>query len=351
MQLSKQIILFGLINVMPFWSMSVFAAQETGITIEAVNKYSCGALDNRISNADNFRKRMLSISGYTAGARFTNSAVYPTDFTDPDRVSGGQDTWNFDRPGDAIAYFSGHGDCADKTDTYCYSTASCPDKNGLEKRCLKYTETPENGSRFSTGKCAYSVPRSIIVDKTGKSCQWVDYSSGDVAWGEDPTSGAWAGAGTNGGVNFVVIDNSCGVTPDLYWAELINAFAGVSTIALIMPTLGDTADVADRGRAFADRYVANRYSAIAPSWTDAINSVSSAGVSSCKFGGGGHGINGCGAHIAISVERTRELAEWANGIETWEQVHYPANDALGKDWMAWIYTCNFDCNKHPFILP
>src|SRR6266481_3904045 len=82
---------------------------ETGITIEAVDKYSCGRLANNIANVDNFRNRMLSISGYTAGARFTDPWVYPTDFTDPERVSGGEDTYNFDRPGDVIAYFSGHG--------------------------------------------------------------------------------------------------------------------------------------------------------------------------------------------------------------------------------------------------
>jgi hypothetical protein len=326
------------------------AAQETGITIEAVDKYSCGTLSNNKSNVDNFRNRMLSVSGYTAGARWTDGLVYPTDFTDTERVSGGQDAYNFDRPGDAIAYFSGHGTCDDqsKSPVTCFSNSNCSFISGFEARCLRDTEKP------LLGRCVYSVPRKIIVDRTngpGNTCMAVDYSSGGVAWGEDPSSGSWAGAGTNGGVNFVVIDNSCGITPDLYYPELINAFAGVSTIALIMPTRvgSDAVDVANRGRAFADRYVANRYSAVAPSWTDAINSVTDG--SSCAFGGGNHGIAGCGAHIAISVERTKELAEWANGTETWEQLHYPANDALGKDWMTWIATCNYDCNKHPWVLP
>src|SRR5262244_563198 len=87
--------------------LSAWAAEETGITIEAVDNYSCGALSNNIANVDNFRNRMLSIPGYTAGVRFTNGSVFPTDFTDPQVVSGGADTFNFDRPGDAIAYFSG----------------------------------------------------------------------------------------------------------------------------------------------------------------------------------------------------------------------------------------------------
>ena len=38
---------------------------ETGIPIDAVDKYSCGALSQNKPNVDNFRTRMLSISGYT----------------------------------------------------------------------------------------------------------------------------------------------------------------------------------------------------------------------------------------------------------------------------------------------
>jgi hypothetical protein len=170
---------------------------------------------------------MLSIPGYTAGVRFTNGLVFPADFIDPEVVLGGADTTNFDRPGDAIAYFSGHGTCDDQTNTVCTSMASCPDISGLEKRCLRYTESPLEG------RCVYSRPRNIVVDPTGTSCQLVNYSTDGVRWGEGPSTGAWAGAGTNGGINLAVIDNSCGITPDLYIPELLNAFAGISTIALI----------------------------------------------------------------------------------------------------------------------
>jgi hypothetical protein len=344
MQKPSRTVLYGLITAASCCASPVWGA-ETGITIEAVDRYSCGPLSNNKSNVDNFRNRMLSISGYTAGVRYTDGLVYPTDFTDPERVSGGADTSNFDRPGDAIAYFSGHGTCDDQTNTACTSAASCPNVAGTEKRCLRFTDNPLQG------RCVYSRPRSIVVDKTGTSCQNVNYSTDGVAWGEDPTSGPWAGVGTNGGVNFAVIDNSCGITPDLYFPELLNAFAGVSTIALIMPTRvgSDTADTADRGRAFADRYVANRNSAIAPSWADSINSVT--GGDSCAFGGGNHGIVGCGANIAISAEIDQPRTLWANRTETWEQLRDPANDSIARNWLAWIYTCNYDCNNHPFILP
>lgn len=321
-------------------------AAETGIAIEAVDAYSCGALSQNIANVDNFRNRMLSIGGYTASVRYTNSLVYPTDFTDPERVSGGGDTWNFDRPGDSIAYFSGHGTCDDQTNTTCTTTAGCPNVSGTTKKCLRYTDSPLQG------RCVYSKPRKIVVDKTGTSCSSVDYSGSTVRWGEDPTSnGGWAGAGTNGGINLAVIDNSCGITPDLYVPEMLNAFAGVSSIALIMPTRvgSDTADVSSRGKAFADRYVSNQNSSVGYSWTDAINSVS--GGSGCAFGGGNHGVVGCGAHIYVSVEINQARAEWANRTESWVQLRDPNNDGYGWGWMSWIYTCNYDCNNHPFILP
>ena len=125
MKTPGKIMLWGLIGAASCCGIPAWGA-ETGITIEAVDKYSCGALSQNKPNVDNFRSRMLSISGYTAGVRYTDGLVFPTDFTDPQRVSGGADTFNFDRPGDAIAYFSGHGICDDQTNTACTSAASCP---------------------------------------------------------------------------------------------------------------------------------------------------------------------------------------------------------------------------------
>jgi len=343
MQLSARHVTGRFIAVALCLGLLAACSTEARITTEAVDAYNtaCGRLSNNIANVDNFRNRMLSIPGCTAGARWTDANVWTTDFTDPQVVAGGDDSSNFDQSGDAIAYFSGHGTCDDQTNTACTSAASCPNGAGVEKRCLRFTDNP------LAGRCVYSRPRNIVID----SCQNADYSTNGVRWGEDPSAGGWAGAGTNGGINLAVIDNSCGITPDLFIPELINAFAGVSTIALIMPTRvgDDTADVANRGRSFADRYVANVHSSVGPSWTDAINSVT--GGSACAFGGGNHGIVGCGAHIAISVEVDRPRAEWANGIETWVQLRDPANDGIGRGWMAWIFTCNYDCNNHPFILP
>jgi hypothetical protein len=88
MKMSSRILLWGLIGAAAcYCGVPAGRSAETGITIEAVDKYSCGALSQNRPNVDNFRSRMLSISGYTAGVRFTDSLVFPTDFTDPQRVS------------------------------------------------------------------------------------------------------------------------------------------------------------------------------------------------------------------------------------------------------------------------
>ena len=187
-------LIYGFFISMPCFGSIIASAQETGISIEGVDRYSCGALSNNIANVDNFRNRMLSIRGYTAGVRFTDGLVWPTDFTDPERVSEGADTFNFDRPRDAIAYFSGHGTCNDQTMTACTSTASCPNITGVQQRCLRFSENPLQG------RCVYSRPRSIVVDRTGSSCQSVNYSTNGVAWGEGGSAGSWAGAGGMAGL-------------------------------------------------------------------------------------------------------------------------------------------------------
>ena len=196
----------------------------------------------------------------------------------------------------------------------------------------------------------YSKPRILLTAKMGGTCEEeVDYSN-QVRWGETPSSGGWRGAGTDGGINLAVIDNSCGVTPDLYLPQLINAFAGISTIALIVPTRpgDDSGSVATRGLAFANRYVMDSTKGVAPSWANSINEVS--GGSSCWFGGGGHGILGCGAQIAFSVGLNEADAQWHNRTEDWVQLRDQSNDVHGNGGWAYMLTCNYDCNAIPFIL-
>jgi len=233
------------------------AGANSKISIEAVDDYpNCGPLLNNIANVDNFRNRMLAISGYTSGIRYTNAFVLALDFQDPEKIFGGGDMNNFDRSTDAISYFSGHGWCNNSTSSTCTTASGCASMTGFSKKCIRWSENP------LVGKCFYNKPRTLTVDSS-PNCTDVNYMDGTVALGESSNSGSWAGAGTNGNINFAVIDNSCGVTPGFEGFPNWSMFAGLTTAAFVMPTRrsNDNADVSGRGREWADIYVANTGSA------------------------------------------------------------------------------------------
>lgn len=332
------------------------------IEIEAVNKYDsahgCSDLVNNITNVDSFRSRMLmgtGIAPFAAGIRYTDSLVYTTDFTDASKTTPGYDYSNFDRGGatqiSAISYYSGHGTCNDQTTppVTCTTASTCPVISGLSASCLRRFDSSTSPSASPpTGACSYSRPRQLIVAPSG-TCQGVNYSSGPVAFGES-TIRTWGGVGTDGGVNFAVLDVSCGLTPGFEGLGLSAVWAGVSTIGTMLPTRNgdDTADSADRGKAWADRYITSDLSSVSLMWADALNSTT--GGSSCAFGGGNHGFVGCGAAISASADSTSAGALFANHTENWQQIVNDGNDAHGTGWFYYSYQCNYDCNNHPWLL-
>jgi hypothetical protein len=151
-------------------------------------------------------------------------------------------------------------------------------------------------------------------------------------------------------VNFVVADVSCGLRPDYYIEDLMNPFAGVSTIATIMPARvqDDTWDTWDRGPSFAHQFTIAAGNSIAQGWLTAINNTTGGG--SCPFGGGSHGIDGCGAHVVVSADSSIGGASWAVGTENWTQVRNDGNDPTGDGFYAWSFMCNYNCSAHPFYL-
>ena len=50
-------------------------------------------------------------SRFHSNARWTDRNVWDTDFVDPAVNSQGDDEHNFDMPGTAVSYFTGHGFC------------------------------------------------------------------------------------------------------------------------------------------------------------------------------------------------------------------------------------------------
>lgn len=327
----------------------------TLVTIEAINTFNAGCQPNLplcISNVDEFRYSMTLLPGFSSGIRYTEGSVWASDFTEVSDLN------NFDRSDnrDAISYVHTHGMCDDIAWTQpCVTSATCtspPAGMAAPGYCVRNTETGGGAQ----GVCIYNRGRTIVM----QNCTTVDYSN-NVRWGESAQSGSWKGAGTDGGVNFVVIDNSCGLRPTHVFEGLWNTFAGTSTVALIMinrpgnassnpPAPDDTLNSDQRGPQFAARYRANSSASVGWSWRDSINSVTTGSTTSCPFGGGGHGIQGCGAHITVSADSFAAGAEWARDTENWVAVRNDDNDATGDGFYSWAYTCNYDCNAHPMVL-
>jgi hypothetical protein len=319
----------------------------TGVTTEAIDAYNCGPLSNSVANVTGFRNKLLSTAGFTSGVNWTNTNVFASDFIDVQyqslRAAG--DFSNFDRQNqpDAISYFTGHGVCDDHiaaqpctTASQCTTPPGAPSRQGI---CERWT---------TGGECTYGGRRTL-VDFKNSTCGEADYTN-FARYGENGgflTS--WAtGAGSDGGVNFVVIDSSCGVSPSFWDEQLRNAFAGVHGMGLLMPTTqhGDTANVPDRGSAFGNFYVVNPNSSIGTSWASSLNNIPFNSAFNCQVtnNGGGHGFNGCGANFQISYGNSSTEAVWHRSTETWVDVRNDLNDGQGTQTWAAQWSCNYDCN-------
>jgi hypothetical protein len=331
---------------------------STGIIIESVNSYnSChpGAdLFGRIADAEGFLSGMTpSGSPWWTFADYQNADVWDKDFVDTDLYSLGDDNVSFDAPGLAFSMFAGHGNCEDATSQSCTTSSQCTNPGtgqSLPGVCLA-------GPNRAAATCVYNTPRHLYTCGSNDiySDHRVDYSTGPVALGEDANSGAWRGAGTNGGTNFAIFDISCAVRPAQEVNEVWNLFGGLHNLATLMPTNGhsDAVDSTERGSLFAGFWHANPNSSVAQSWVSVINSVPSTEGSTCDNQGGFHGFSGCGANIVISVAKDQRGANWENHNQTWtgtNGVSNDANDPVAAGYMQWTYICNYDCSTYPPVL-
>lgn len=326
------------------------AQTSTGIVVESVNDYGgaqCNPpnLCNSIANGIGFRDGMLFPgSRFHLNGQWTNAAVYDTDFVDPAIISLGRDQVFFDQAGTAVSYFTGHG----ITDHGC-STVSC----STTATCT-HPETATGGGvarlpgtcRFSPmdkPRCCYMVDRYLVthgaLDKFGGFVNYTS-ASGGVRWGESPQSGPWAGAGTNGGANLVVLDISHGILPPFWYQTLVNANAGVQMIATLMTAGGDTAIVADRGATFAKFYSINEHARVSTSWLDTMPGLPANEGGGCPGGGGFHGFNGCGCHIIVGMDNSAQRAAVAMD-ESWVSLTRDENDALGNQFYSARWHCNY----------
>jgi hypothetical protein len=348
-----------------FWTMVVLGGAFTlpawavskKITTEAVNAYStCGPtnLNNSIANNAGFRNTMIVAGGFwSAGLNRENQVVSDNHLYDPELTSG-TDTSNFDRPGDAIAYFTGHGVCDGATEVVCTGTSQCTHPEDVELVYPGSTATMPGsckqgppGSGFppiGTGWCHYLTPRHAITCGTyvGHNND-VNYSGGLVRWGESSNSGSWAGAGNNGGVNLVVLDVSCGVNPTFWGPQLTPAFGGLHLLATMMPVTGDTANTPYRGSTFAAHWAANQYSGVADSWGQVVADLGGGG-------GNGGGLWGAGCNAVVSYHGNSQMSSWYVTSENWVELKNDSYDATSGGFFNVNIVCNYDAVTYPWSL-
>lgn len=330
---------------------------STDIIIESVSDYGPGDQLNAVANGDGFLVGMTGPgSRFRLFARYADALVYDTDFVDPAADARGQDTLYFDRHNIAIAFFSGHGIADHGCSTVsCTSSAQCTNPATAQGGGIPRLPGVCRRSPLDAPRCCYMVDRQAVTHSArDKFNSLINYTSGPIRWGESPQSGGWARAGTDGGANMVVLDISHGVLPPFWVETFFQANAGVQLIATLMTGGGDTRSVPDRGAVFASFYRANENSRVAEAWVQTMNSLPASEGDSCPAGGGGHGFNGCGCNIVVGMDVNAARAN-ASLTLGWGNLTRDANDALGKDYYAARWVCNYPIkpglNEHEWILP
>lgn len=343
--------------LMAVFALDAQAQTSNAIIVESVNDYGPGdQLVNSIANGDGFMQNMVFAgSRWATGARYTNSAVYDTDFVDFARNSLGADQTYFDRAGRAVAFFTGHGITHHGCSTVsCSTTATCNQPGTATGGGFARMPGTCRFSPFDAPRCCYMVDRQAVTHSTGdRFGGLINYTQGPIRFGESPQSGAWAGAGTDGGANLVVLDISHGILPPFWAHTFVNASAGVQLIATMMTAGGDTANVPDRGATFAMFYRANENNRVSESWVQTMNSLPANEGGGCPGGGGGHGFNGCGCNIVIGMDNSAARAA-GSMAEGWVQLANDSNDALGNQFYSARWVCNYPLpatNQNAWELP
>ena len=313
---------------------------STGIVIESVNDFGgSGDLSNSIANGDGFSQGVVFPgSRFHMNGRWIDATVYDTDFVDTEINSLGNDTRYFDMPGTAISFLTAHG-----IGTHGCSSQSCTSTSQCQAPATGGGRFPGSCrfSPFDPARCCYMVDRQAVVNgRVDRFNGLVNYTNELVRWGESPQSGGWAGAGTNGGTNVVVLDISHGILPTFWTQTMLNANAGVHLILTLMTAGGDTANVSQRGSTFAKFFQQDQNKSVAKSWLNTMASLPANLGGACPGGGGGGGFNGCGCNIAVGMDKTRARAE-ASMRESWVSITNDNNDALGNQWVTVRWLCNY----------
>jgi hypothetical protein len=304
---------------------------STGLVVETVNDYG-GPANLPYSNADGdgfVAAMMPDGTEWHVITRWEDPNVWDTDFLD----NPSWDSKGFDQPGTAISFFSGHGFTAPYGETpshRCNHSSECttPPLGAGPRGICKAAGTPGHAPG-DTAQCVYYNDRSLAVhsvhDQFGGAA---NYSAGAAKWGESTKSGGWAGAGTDGGTNVVVLDSSWGVLASFWYEQTHLAMAGAHFLATTLPVTGDYLNDPGRGAAFGKRWAQDRRSSVSQSWLAAMNDLNN----------GGFDAGGCHFVIAYDDNSVHALAHLN---EDWADIQNDDLDAKGNQvyWARWL--CNW----------
>ena len=356
------------------WPTQVLAGGQ-GVFIETVDTYTpCNGQDLTNANASgqNFNDVLLEPpngAGFYLTGWYQDNNVWDTDFLDPDPPSShgvGDDNYNFDQPGTGIAFYQGHGAELGGPITHqcCTSAATCsipPTNLGVgtsgKGTCV---QTPYSASLCGAGYgvCSYwDAPGLQLCSTTtgGNPSNTVPIcnppSPQPPAWdrmylGENPIVGAWAGAGTNGGIGLAIVHMSWGLVPFFPMSNWRPLFAGLQLYAGVMPTWGDTWDIADFGSAVAAGYQSS--GGTSQVVTDYVNSMSHiTSGNDCVTGYPGGGFANCGCQVIVTFSGTSMGAD-AVFAESWMALTSNSTYQTNTGFWHWKASCNYNAITYPW---
>lgn len=338
------------------WSGNKIFAEGLNYT----NRPVCGQwsqLAYTTQNASAFYSSITQLgSAWTTGNIYLDSLVWDSDFVDPEKNFNGADSTNFDQANYGLSYFTGHGSSFDYSAPQynCTSHSNCTSPAPSQTPPAQCLYNP--GTIYGT--CFYGAEHLIgTCGSNPKFGNMPNAVSGIMKFGESTNSGTWAGAGTNGGINVAIIDNSNTLrSPAFGWQSIAPMFAGVHMIGVVMP-IGwgsDNLDNQEVGPTFATRLRSNSSASVAEQWLLSLNDVSASLGSSCGVFPGGHGIGGatygggCGGRYIASLGQSCSFAQNTILYQNTTGAQSDANDATGSACLAYDYICNYDCQTYPF---
>jgi hypothetical protein len=356
-----------------------------GVQVETVNSYStCYGAGTNLSYSNSSGANFVSeLNNYnnngniytfnvattansclstTSSCWWQDGNVKNTDFQDPDTSgasSSDNDTNEFDQPCSltggcsVISFFQGHGFTFNQgTGHSCTSsnyTTACPagPSGNTGTGCAITPGSEQDFGASGLGYCRWNLPQAVPAFVTCSTSDvgihGVYFGSGNMAFGEDSTSGSWRDAGTNGGVGLIFAKHSFGMWMP-FTSEWDTLFGGMDLWAGVAIGWNDSADSNGYGYAVIHPLNVNETSSIKSGYLSSMANISDG--SGCPTATGGTswpgGINGCGCHVIKTVSSTTACALNVIG-QSWDDLYASAYSSCqtGKSVPAWTAVCNF----------